>query len=122
MKNLDLTQIFCITVHGDSYYKNRLKRLMYRQLFDEMHNVKGLFGNWDGDNVETEEEIDNKMESIYEELGGREFCCCDYERGDVQIEDDLIYFEKQSVQELVDEYAENEEQKEVLLQCLNLIN
>jgi len=118
----NFNETFAIIVKGDSYYSNRIKRQSYRILKDEMHNVVGLFGNWDGDNVGTEDEIDNKMEALYEELGGSEFCCSEYEKGDVQIEDDLVYYEKVSVQDLIDDYCDGDDDdyKDTLLEMLNL--
>ena len=114
-------EIFAIIVKGDSYYSKRIKRQSYRILKDEMHNVVGLFGNWDGDNVGTDEEIDDKMEAINNELNF-DYPECDFERGDVQIEDDLVFYEKVSVQDLIDDYCdgEDDEYKDTLLEMLNL--
>lgn len=117
----NFNETFTIIVKGDSYYSTRIKRQAYRILNDEMHNVVGLFGNWDGDNVGTEEEIDDKMEAINNEINW-DFPECDFERGDPQVEDDGIYYEKVSVQDLIDDYCDDEEDeyKNTLLEMLGL--
>ena len=115
MKTTDLSEIYCITVHGDSYYMNRIKRESYRIIKDEMHSYKGLFGSWDGDNVGTEKEIDEKMMSIAQEMEDDSF---DY--GDVQTEDNLIYYQKENVQELINDWCDDEDDRQTMLEMLGL--
>lgn len=117
--NLNLAEIFTIIVRGDSYYRARIQRDSHRIIKEEMHDVVGLFGNWEGDNVGTEDEIDDKMESINNEVN-YDFPECDFERGDVQVEDDGIYYNKVSVADLIDSYSDSDDYAETLLEMLRL--
>jgi len=94
---------------------NRIKRESYRIIKDEMHSYKGLFGSWDGDNVGTEKEIDEKMMSIAQEMEDDSF---DY--GDVQTEDNLIYYQKENVQELINDWCDDEDDRQTMLEMLGL--
>ena len=118
MKNLN--EVFAIIVKGDSYYKNRIKQQSYETLSYKMHNVVGLFGNFEGDNVGTEKEIDDKMQAIHNEVNSENECST-YKYGDTQIEDDSVYYKKVSVQSIIDDTCNSDEDKETLLKALRLI-
>lgn len=116
MKNYE--EIFTIIVRGDSYYSNRINQLTWAKLKDEMHDNVGLFGNFVGEVIGTEEEIDKRMMEIHDEIDCGDD---DFEFGDKQIEEDLVYFEKVSVQELFDYYCSTKEDESILLSTLEII-
>jgi len=118
MKNL--SKVFTVIVKGDSYCKNRIQQQSYAMLSDKMHNVVGLFGNFDGDNVGTEAEIDNKMQAINYEINSDNEGSA-YEHGDTQIEDDSVYYKKVSVQSLINDNCTTKKEKKALLKTLRLI-
>ncbi len=108
-------EMFTIIVRGDSYYERRIRSQSHAIIKDEMHDVVGLFGNYGGDIVHNEEKINDAMERIQYEAEDPSF-----KRGDSQIEDNLIFYEKVSVIDLVDAMCDNEDEKESLLDTLNI--
>lgn len=114
-KKANFEGTFAIIVRGDSYYEKRIRRQSYAIIQDEMHDVVGLFGNWEGDNVASEQEIDKVMNTIQSETEDPSF-----ESGDVQIEDNLVFYKKISINDLLEKYSDDDEDEEILLDYLNL--
>lgn len=116
------SETFAITVSGDSYYEKKIKRDSYYIFNYDMHDVRGLFGFVYGDNVGTEEEIDDRMEELNNEIND-DFCDSDYERGDVQVEDNLVFYQKTSVKDLLEDHCNNDNSEKVMmLHALGIID
>ena len=91
---------YAIVIHGDSYYRNRIRRESYGALLsNDMHHTAGLVGMYEGQNTGNIHDLKNTMRQMADDAGS------ELELNGKYFEDSLCFYEIKSRAQIKREYG-----------------